>query len=88
MPLLDSVSRAKTICLEFNMGWDNEYHYLDQPIEHDDDEYDDDEYTGRGSDDGYDAIKDANAEAGYAHDSRAGFYIARRRGWIRRRSEW
>jgi len=63
-----------------------QYHFLDLPSEPEDTEYD--EYTGEGSDDGHDAIKDANAESGFAHDSHAGFYIARQRGWIRRESEW
>lgn len=63
-------------------------HYLDLP--EDDEDYDDDEdgYTGRGSDDGYDAIKDANAEGGYSHNNPAGWRIAKSRGWIRRRKDW
>ncbi len=43
--------------------------------------------TGYGSDDGYDAIKDANAEAGFAHDSNGGRHIARQRGWLRKVKE-
>lgn len=44
------------------------------------------EYYGAfGSDDGVDAIKDANAEMGYSpYDSR-GFYEARKRGWIKKK---
>lgn len=54
----------------------NRRHYLEPQ-----DEWDE---TGYGSDDGYDAIKDANAEAGFAHDSNGGRRIARQRGWLRK----
>lgn len=57
-------------------GW-RERHHLD---------YEDDEYywTGFGTDDGVDAIKDANAEMGLDPYNNAGFYAARRNGWLRR----
>ena len=55
------------------------YHYLDLP----DKQY----YSGYGSDDGYDAIKDANAEMGLEHDSPVGISRAKRLGWIRVKSE-
>ena len=48
------------------------------------DDDDEDYWTGHGSDDGYDAMKDANAEAGRAHNHPAGFNDARRNGWLRK----
>ena len=47
----------------------------------DDNEY---EWTGYGTDDGYDACKDANAEMGLSHDDPRGFYAARSYGWLRK----
>ena len=41
-------------------------------------------YTGYGSDDGYDAIRDANAEAGYGPRHSYGWGEAKRRGWLRK----
>jgi hypothetical protein len=62
------------------------YHYLDQPSRDPEPcpkgckgcEYCSDAY-------GVDACKDANAEMGLDPYNRAGYYEARRRGWLRRR---
>ena len=55
------------------------YHYL-EPESYD-------EYYGvDGSDDGVDACKDANAEMGLDPYNRAGFYEAKRRGWIKKKN--
>jgi len=43
-------------------------------------------YTGYGSDDGYDAIKDANAMGGFSHDDEYGYSDAIRRGWLRKKT--
>lgn len=50
-------------------------HYLD---------CDDYEYSGFGTDDGYDAIKDANAELGLNHNHPNGFYQANLNGWLKK----
>jgi hypothetical protein len=42
------------------------------------------EYTGHGTDDGYDAMKDANAEMGLAHDDPRGVGQAIKNGWLRK----
>lgn len=47
----------------------------------------DDEYTGYGSDDGVDACKDANAEMGLEPYHSAGFYEAKRLGWLKKKDK-
>ncbi|MBV1929316.1 MAG: hypothetical protein KUG81_07380 [Gammaproteobacteria bacterium] len=58
------------------MRYKDDRHYLDRDDDH--------EWTGHGTDDGYDAIKDANAEAGLPHDSPHGFGQAIKNGWLRK----
>ena len=61
-----------------------QYHYSEYQNHHKDAGY---YYGGYGSDDGVDAIKDANAEMGLDPYNSAGFSRAVKNGWIKKKTD-